>query len=578
MTKRDILCSLSIFGWLGVAIISLAAMYHLLWSRERTLYVGKSANDQRAVVLRRAGITPETLEIAKLVDSSWPRNVAYKADGSEVSLSYFKYLVLPRIPSGSDEYRIGEVGVSYALSATNGTVKAHRLFETVAPSPRGLILSVLVLFTIATGLSRFGLSLPEGMAGASLLLYTATVLLKPAFHSYTPIGIFMCAMSAAGLLITRKRDGKSFTIHAARELQPGNWRKAFRLAAMVVLGGTILWSLLMAVVVVPDDWDAWAQWGPKAKILAVSTGAFSDVKYFVPGSGDYPLLWPSIWAFSGWCAGGWEEQWSKGWGPLFLILTAWQLGRIASNHTSRRDVGILAATAFVSMPAIPLVASWAYAEAPLWLMLACATGRLLQWQSTRKVSDICLAGMFTAAAACTKNEGVLFGVLAAIWLYLNSRRLLNFALFLAPIISFYGSWRVYVHFSIQNANHAVSGLGAVNRTIIQWLDVMASAGTHVLNIWMDPKQWLLVLPVLVLASGWLMICGQSRDRLNLFLPWGFLAGLFAVVLSHGQDWSWQLSVAWNRLTIQGLVVLIPILTLGLSRVLIKADGKSKKHS
>lgn len=312
---------------------------------------------------------------------------------------------------------------------------------------------------------------------------------------------------------------------------------------MVVLGGAILWSFLMAVVVVPDDWDAWAQWGPKAKILAVSTGAFSDVKYFVPGSGDYPLLWPSIWAFSGWCAGGWEEQWSKAWGPLFLILTTWQLGRIASR--------------FVSMPAIPLVASWAYAEAPLWLMLTCATGRLLQWQSTGKVSDICLAGIFTAAATCTKNEGVLFGILAAIWLYLNSRRLLNFSLFLAPIIAFYGSWRVYVHSSIQNANHAVSGLGAANRPIGQWLDVMAAAGNHVLNIWMDPKQWLLILPVFVLASGWLMIRGQSRDRVNLFLPWGFLAGLFAVVLSHGQDWSWQLGVAWNRLTIQGLVVFDP---------------------
>jgi len=66
----------------------------------------------------------------------------------------------------------------------------------------------------------------------------------------------------------------------------------------------------MSVVVVPDDWDAWAIWGSRAKLLALGHSPLIDVTKF--GHTDYPLLWPSIWSFSGWCAGGWEEQWSRG--------------------------------------------------------------------------------------------------------------------------------------------------------------------------------------------------------------------------------------------------------------------------
>lgn len=215
--------------WLIASVISLVAMHHLWWTRERALYAGKSAEDQRMALLIRSGIPAQTLEMAKQADASWPLNVAYKANGSEVSLSYFKYLTLPRIPSESVEYRIEEMGSAYSLTHTKGKAEAHRPFLTVDPSPRGLILSALVLFTIAIGLSRFGLSLPEGMAGASLLLYTATVLLKPAFHSYTPIGIFMCVMGAVGLLIVRMRSGKSSTLHAAGNFHRGIGERRFDL-------------------------------------------------------------------------------------------------------------------------------------------------------------------------------------------------------------------------------------------------------------------------------------------------------------------------------------------------------------
>jgi hypothetical protein len=83
--------------------------------------------------------------------------------------------------------------------------------------------------------------------------------------------------------------------------------------ATVFTGITILAvsaAFVMAVTSVPDDWDAWAIWGARAKVLALGNGPLEDVTWF--GHADYPLLWPSLWACSGWCAGGWEEQWIRG--------------------------------------------------------------------------------------------------------------------------------------------------------------------------------------------------------------------------------------------------------------------------
>lgn len=341
--------------------------------------------------------------------------------------------------------------------------------------------------------------------------------------------------------------------------------RVFRYTLGAIIAGAVVWSLLMAAVVVPDDWDAWAQWGPKAKLLALSSGPLSEVKHFVPGSGDYPLLWPAVWAFSGWCAGGWEEQWSKAWGPLFLLLTAGQSGLLASRFLKRREAGWLMAALFVSMPAVPLVASWAYAEAPFWLMLVSATGRLLQWQETRIRRDLLWAGLFLAAAACTKHEGALFGGLAAVWVFMNSRSVRDVVTATFPLAILYGAWMTYVRIYIRTSNHALSGLGVTGRSAAEWMGILVSALRHVLHVWMDPKQWILVLPLLVIGSGWLFISGRSQDRLNLFLPWGFLIGLFGIVIMQGADWSWQLGVAWNRLSIQGVAVLLPVLALGYKR-------------
>lgn len=557
MSKRDCCILGLLFFWLLTSAAALVGMYQLWWTRERVLYLGKPVHDQRAAIFQRAGLPLDTLDLAKKADAAWPADIGYEAAGSEVRLSYLKYLLLPRSPFGSGGYRIEEHKKGYSLfPELEGNFRTLP-FSTTAPTPRSFMLSAAILLLAAAGLRRFGLSLPEGIGCALLLLCTMSVIAKGAFGSIDAAGWSMILAGAVGLFAVRRPTKRS-----PQNAWSGKKQLLILLVSAVLLGA-VLWSFLMAIVVGPDDWDAWAQWGPKAKILALPGGKLPDVRHFVWGSGDYPLLWPALWAFSGWCAGGWEEQWSKAWGPFLLLLTAWQMGVLSFRFTGRTDAGWLTAAIFVSMPAVPLVASWAYAEAPLWLFLVCATGRMLLWQQSGGNTDLFLAALFASGAACTKNEGIFFVALSALWIIANSRRVLDLCLFLVPSMLTAGLWKAYAFWGLDASNRAMKTVQAMDWTGGQWLDMLPAAAAYVLRIWSDVRQWNIVLPVVLLAAVWIFFKGFQRDRINLLLPAAFLAGLLAVVLSHGPDWSWQLGAAWNRLTIQGLAVLVPVVVCGL---------------
>ncbi len=134
----------------------------------------------------------------------------------------------------------------------------------------------------------------------------------------------------------------------------------------------------MAVIVTPDDWDAWAIWGVKAKILLLGDGPVSDVTHV--GHADYPLLWPLLWAFSSWFTAGWEDAWSRGWGTVLYVFVLWELAIIIYRETGRRELGLFAAALFATIPSVPLIVSWSYAETPLWLFTICCTGVLFLWR------------------------------------------------------------------------------------------------------------------------------------------------------------------------------------------------------
>jgi len=563
MNKNKIVCGLLLGVWLAISLVSLMAMYHLWWTRERTNYVGKSAEEQRAVVFERAGLPVQTLEMARQADAVWPLDVAYKAAGSEVSLSYFKYLLLPRIPSGSEKYRINERGGTFVLVPADGPVAAHLPFLTVDSTPRGLILSAMVLFAIAAGLSHFGLNLPEGVAGASLLLCASSLLLTPLFHSYMPIGVFICGLGVVGVWSVWRQSSSSDLMPAIGQMPVGRWAKGLQYMALGIVGGAVLWSLLMSVVVVPDDWDSWAIWGPKAKVLLLGTGPLSEVTYF--GHPDYPLLWPSVWAFSSWCSGGWEDQWSKAWGVIFLVLVAWQVGDLSRFLSKRREAMWLAPAILLSMPAIPLIASWGYSEAPLWLMLICSFRRLMKWSGSGRLLDAVFAGLFASAAALTKNEGLLFAVLGLLWMAsaVNKGKWRSTCAYAASFLVFYVPWVSWIRWGAELSPGKSLEMNPETFHLFmgRFIDSVALIG----RMWVDVRQWNVVLVSALALTVIFSIRSWRTISRVVAIPIAMGMGTLAVIIMREGVLGWQIGTAWNRLTIQFFVLLLPALAAGFSR-------------
>lgn len=578
------------FLWILVSFTALISMYSLWWTRERVLYLHKTPSEQRELVFKRAGLPLDTLAVAGAIDQNWPGTIRFTSKGSEVGLSYMLYLLIPRIPSGSSEYRI-EMNDSNLMSIqprppltpSVALMTTRPEFDTVPPTAKGLVFSLLVLCGLCYWISvisfRWKLSIPENMAIACGLICLAVLLIRGFTGTAEPAFQLMSGLGMAGWLVAvfNWRSLKS-TLFERIDIERKKGIKTFNimfLMSIIIMLLALIWSFLMAVVVVPDDWDAWAQWGPKAKLLAVGQGPLSDVRYFVFGSGDYPLLWPAVWAFSGWLSGGWEEQWSKGWGTIFLLLCAWQMSHIVFKMTGRMRYGIVLAGVFLSMPAVPLVASWAYAEAPFLFMTTCAWGRLLSWRDQQNIDDLWLAGLFASLAAHTKNEGVLFALLALGWLIFSGplksciKRASIYCLsFLVPYLPWF--WYVRIHLGIED--HATRGIHLNLDAVVSALHRIIPALSHILSIWSDIRQWNLVLLGSLFVAFYLFIKGDRKARLDILFPVTLLAGFLVVMLFHPSELHWQLGVAWNRLTIQALCLLLLAECLSLIRLKPQNEG------
>lgn len=550
--------------WLAVTFAALAGMYQLWWQRERVLYLGKSLPQQRETVFQRAGIPPKLVGQTAELARRWPQDLRYQAKGDANALSYVQYLLIPRIPVKDAEHVLKVKGA--ALTVPDGQPVPTPPADAPAAEramPKGLILSFAVLLGWAALLRKIWrgrATWPEALALACLFFTLLTLPTRffflsaqPAFGGAIVLALVGWATLLANTLLSlmQKKD---------RAAQPAvsvsRRERIFATVLTVIIAAGLLWSFLMAVVVVPDDWDAWAIWGSKAKVLALGSGPLEDVTRF--GHADYPLLWPTIWAFSGWLSGGWEECWSKGWGAIFLLLCVWEMRIAVSAQSGSRTAGLLAAALFVSIPNVPLLASWAYAEAPLWLMMTCGLACGLRWRSEEgRRADAVLAGLFAAAAAHTKNEGLLFAVLLGLLLLLSGRRRKDvlFALLAFTLCYLPWFWWSRLHLDLGAAVPQHWDANSLRRAASR----IAPAMEAIFGMWKDVRQWNIVgagLGLAVLGT----VLRRRPDAALLLLPTGLLLGCFAVILFNANEIYWQIGTAWNRLTVQALPLFLVVLT------------------
>lgn len=556
-----------IFLWALVSLAALLGMYKLWWERERQSYFGKCITEQRQQVMRVAGLPESFADVYQEIDRVWPGNVGYTAQGDHNTLSYLKYLLIPRIPSGSSQYRIDEKGV-FLPSVREQSSAAYaptQQGEKGWGSPLALLGGITVFAGLALGarsMKAFAkLSFPE--AFGLVLLFCMLLLLgsRMVFFTISPGCQLLTILGVGGWLRywtwRLRRDefsGPPRGLLDHLRAMRFSWAGAWKVFLLIIIFGNILWALAMAVIVVPDDWDAWAIWAAKAKVLALGTGPLADVSYF--GHADYPLLWPAVWAYSGWWGGGWEELWSRGWGSVFLTLAVWELAVIVQRMTGDNRYGLLSAALFVSVPMVPLIASWSYAEAPFLLLVLCASGCLLLYDNDNEKSALAAAALLAVAAMYTKNEGVLFAGALAIWLLVSPGpgKMRGFAIFFATVALCYLPWIIWTRVIMEFGSHATAGFHLDVSTLTRAWGRAPAMFEAISSMWGDIKQWNIVLWLALLFLMPSVFVKKSRRWIMLALV--LAGGYLLIILIHEAEIYWQVGTSWNRLTVHFLPFLV----------------------
>lgn len=561
-----IIVILLLLVWVVTSLAALSGMYRLWWQRERQEYLGHPVEYQREVVWKIAGLPEKLLKATRELQYAWPDDVAYTFLGDHDKKSYAEYLLIPRVPSGSDTFILNTNGSFIPLQRE---IQASTATSQSIAHPASFFLALISLIGLTAlirSLKSFGtFSIPECFSLSCLTLCVAGIVSKVIFMSLTPGFILIVLLGLSGFFLWMKHLFDS-SLSNFQVMRPQLSCPGFHCSkgALFWLGSVCLlvialgcsWIMLMSVIVVPDDWDAWAIWGAKAKILLLGDNGLVEATYF--GHPDYPLLWPMVWSFSAWFSGGWEEMWSRGWGGVFAFLCAIEIIVILRRLINNNLTAILGGALFLSMPITLVVASWSYAEAPFWLLTISCAGCLLLKGSDSPIFVTIIAGLLASGAAYTKNEGVLFALVSAVWILVlpGQRKYFHFLIFIGVFLVCYLPWIYWVRFQLGLGSHATAGLFFNVENLQHGLNRILPALKSISRIWGDIKLWNIVLWGALLSA--VISIGNPLYRKLLFLPLAMIAGYFFITIFHRADIYWQVGTSWNRLTLHIMPFLIVI--------------------
>ena len=317
-------------------------------------------------------------------------------------------------------------------------------------------------------------------------------------------------------------------------------------------------------------WDAWQHWTPKARSFVLLDGLQADLFAVAPWNPDYPVLLPALEAIDFRFMGFNTRILHLQFGLLLagFVLSFVRLARPAVPTALLWP----SLVAIVWAPALAIQTASAYADVPLAIFFALAGMFAWRWLADGDRRDLVLLALFSAAALATKMEGLVYiGALFFVATILAGRQSRGKAgaILLAGGAALVGivPWRIW---TLQHGIEGVysSGTFLGNATDPGFLAehvgrIPLVLGTLVFEL-LDPRSWLLLVPMALVATGLALRHSPRRDGAVLLLGTVAvaLAGLLAIYVLSPFDVSWHLDrSAWRVVT--GLVlfsaVLMPLL-------------------
>jgi hypothetical protein len=251
------------------------------------------------------------------------------------------------------------------------------------------------------------------LAGAVLIAFAqlALALIGLGFGSI-PLVLIVAAVFAGGLRIVSrvaKLDSPSKAVELDTRERIG-W---------LLLGALLVAATLRALLIPEGGWDAFSHWGLRAQAFAQAgtiVDAHSEHEYYPP---LVPLLEAWLYLHRGAVAIDLGKTIWPLVGSAFALCLAWQLRLVLRSAWL---APYFAAATLLSTTAL-LDGFWTgQADLPLTAELTLATLAVFQWQRSPERGWLVQAGVFSAAAAMTKFEGLprvgvvmLALVLEALW-------------------------------------------------------------------------------------------------------------------------------------------------------------------
>jgi hypothetical protein len=417
-------------------------------------------------------------------------------------------------------------------------------------------------------LRHAGLALVCGWAVVGLATSTALIVGAP-FSRWLVLSIAL-TIAAAGFVLGRRVPRRRLPV--VDEPGPASWVAVAGAAVLVVQLAALVRRALGSGA--PTEWDVWAFWLPKARSIVefggldTAEGGFTSFAH-----ASYPPLVPTLeastFAFMG------ETSAS----PLPLqhvIVAAAFFGALASVLSVRVRPAILwpSLALLAVLPTFTHLVGSSLGDEPMVLLLALGGVFAALWSVERDARHAALAGLFLAAAALAKDEGLpiagaLAGTLLLVELVRPPRRPLVPALLLLAPVATLVPWKIWVAINDVPAGADYRLSDALDPGLLaDRVDRLSYAAGELPPYMLDPGRWLLTVPLVVAAA---LIAAPRRPALSILALVPIVtvpAGLLVVYWIGSPPVDWYVATSAARGVASAVVlaaVFLPLLLAEASR-------------
>jgi hypothetical protein len=283
------------------------------------------------------------------------------------------------------------------------------------------------------------------------------------------------------------------------------------------------------------EWDSWALWAVKARLLYEAPAAAPDALLSANyGQPTYPLVVPELEALGFRAFGEYDGTLI---GVQFLLLALAFVSALLSvlSGVARPPMVAIATASIVAAPQFLYQLVTHYADVPLGIFVGAGVAAGGAWLADHAAAGwrLVAAAVFLATAGLVKNEGLLFAVAAVVALTaaaaLTSRvHVLRALAAAAVVLAVDLPWRVYVAArGLRESDYDLTNLVRPDY-LSAHADRLRPAAAE---LWLQisaPNRWGYVVPAVLLALGSGVLAGRWRVCLYAAL-WLVLAfvGLLA---------------------------------------------------